>query len=160
MEFVVRAALIGIGATAVFDLWVRLLVLLRLPAANWALVGRWFAHAGRGRFAHADIAAAPPVRGEAAIGWIMHYLVGILFAAALLAIWGLDWARAPTLGPALAVGLVTVLAGWLILAPGMGAGIASRKRPNPNRIRLVQVAGHVVFGLGLYLAAVLVEALA
>lgn len=160
MEFVVRAVLIGIGATALFDLWGRLLAATGLPVANWTLVGRWFAHAARGRLAHESIAASAPAPAETAIGWAAHYLVGVAFAGALLAIWGLEWARAPTPGPAMTVGLVTVLAGWLILAPGMGAGIASRKRPNPNRIRLVQIAGHAVFGLGLYLAAVLVQALA
>ena len=37
-----------------------------------------------------------PYSGERLIGWTAHYLIGIAFAAVLLAIWGLEWARQPT----------------------------------------------------------------
>ena len=59
--------------------------------------------------------------------------------------------------PPLIVGLVTVGAGWFLLQPGMGAGIAASKRPNPNQARMLNIAGHIVFGLGLYLTAVLIR---
>ena len=59
--------------------------------------------------------------------------------------------------PALIVGLVTVGAGWFLLQPGMGAGIAAAKRPNANQIRALNIAGHVVFGLGLYGSALLIQ---
>jgi hypothetical protein len=48
-------------------------------------VGYWLAHLARGRFRR-DPIAAPPVQGERLIGWIAHYLIGIAFAAMLLAI--------------------------------------------------------------------------
>ena len=67
-----------------------------------------------------------------------------------------DWASAPTLAPALAVGIITVGAGWFLLQPGMGAGIAASKRPNAKQIRVLNIAGHIVFGLGLYGSALLV----
>jgi Protein of unknown function (DUF2938) len=59
------------------------------------------------------------------------------FAALLLSTFGLKWARSPSLLPALLIGLVTVLAPFLVLQPAMGAGIASSKTPNAafNRIR-------------------------
>ena len=158
LEFLGRAIVIGVGATALLDLWALLLNrTLGLPLPNWAMVGRWFAHLPRGRFAHDPISASEPVSGELAIGWIMHYLVGILFAAVLLLIWGLDWAKAPTLIPALIVGIVTVGCGWFILQPGMGFGLAASKRPNANQVRLIGLINHVVFGLGLWLAALLMR---
>ncbi|CAN5193290.1 hypothetical protein BH10PSE8_BH10PSE8_06300 [soil metagenome] len=67
----------------------------------------------------------------------------------------MGWARNPTFLPALIVGLVTVGCGWFILAPGMGAGIAASKRPNANRIRLMNIIGHIVFAIGLYGTALL-----
>lgn len=154
MEFIWKSVAIGAGATALLDLWA--LVLFRafgIAPPNWGLVGRWVGHLPSGRFVHDDIAAAAPVAGERAIGWGFHYAVGIAFAAALLAIWGLGWAAAPTLVPALIVGYVTVGCGWFILQPGMGAGIAASKRANAMQIRLLNLAGHTVFGLGLYLTA-------
>jgi hypothetical protein len=60
------------------------------------------------------------------------------------------WRLQPTLAPALIVGLVTGGAGWFLLQPGMGAGIAASKRPNATQISVLNIVGHLVFGLGLY----------
>lgn len=154
-EFLLRAALIGAGATALLDLWNILLNrTLGLPLPNWGMIGRWFCHLPSGTLAHESIGASPGFSYELPAGWVAHYAVGILFAAALMVIWP-GWARAPTLLPGLIVGWVTILCGWLILAPGMGAGIAASKTPNPTRARLMNLAGHTVFGFGLWGTALL-----
>jgi Protein of unknown function (DUF2938) len=156
VEFIVRALLIGIGATAVLDLWSILLKrLFGIPPADWSMVGRWFGHFPRGQFVHDSIRAASPVRGETLIGWIAHYAIGILYAVLLLAIWGLDWARQPTLLPALILALLTLVAPFFIMQPGMGAGIAASRMPNPAQARLRSLLNHGVFGVGLYASAVL-----
>jgi hypothetical protein len=156
LEVISRSLVIGVGATALLDLWALFLNrAFGIPLANWAAVGRWFAYLPRGRFAHDSIAETPPVQGELAIGWIMHYLIGVLFAAIVLLFWGLDWARYPTLLPALIVGVVTVGCGWFILQPGMGFGLAASKRPNASQVRLIGLINHVFFGFGLWLTAFL-----
>lgn len=158
LEVIGRSLAIGIGATALLDLWALFLNrAFGIPLANWAMVGRWFAYLPRGRFMHDTIADTPPVSNELAIGWIMHYLIGALFAAIVIMIWGLDWARSPTLLPALIIGIVTVGCGWFILQPGMGFGLAASKRPNANQVRLIGLINHVVFGLSLWLAALLMR---
>lgn len=149
-EFLGRALVIGVGATVLLDLWAQFLRLFGMPKPNWGPPGRWFAHLLRGQVAHEDIDEAEPVAGEAAIGWFFHYLVGILFAVVLLAIWGIDWARNPTFLPALIVGLATVGCGWFILQPGMGMGMAASKRLNATQIRVLNIIGHIVFAIGLY----------
>lgn len=158
LEVIGRSLAIGIVATALLDLWALFLNrAFGIPLANWAAIGRWFANLPRGRFMHDTIAETPPVPNELAIGWIMHYLIGALFAAIVILIWGLDWARNPTLLPALIVGVVTVGCGWFILQPGLGFGLAAGKRPNAGQIRLIGLINHVVFGLGLWLAALLLR---
>jgi len=157
MEFeanpLVLTVLIGAGATAMMDIWgVARKQLFGIPAANYGLVGRWLAYLLRGRFRHDPIAASPRVQGERLIGWTAHYLIGIAFAAVLLAIWGLDWARHPTIGPALIVGLGSVAAPFLLMQPGMGAGIAASRTPRPAAARLESLVTHGIFGLGLYAA--------
>ena len=92
-------------------------------------------------------------RGELIIGWAAHYAIGIIFAALLVAICGLDWARHPTPLPALIFGLVTVAVPFFVMQPAMGAGIAASKTPNPAQVRLRSIAGHTVFGIGLYASA-------
>lgn len=156
LEFLGRSLVIGVGATALLDLWALFLNrAFGLPLGNWAAVGRWFAYLPQGRFAHDTIAESAPVPNELAIGWVMHYLTGVVSAAIVLLIWGLGWARNPTLLPALILGIVTVGCGWFILQPGMGLGIAASRRPNANQIRLIGLVNHVVFGIGLYLTALL-----
>jgi hypothetical protein len=160
LVFVIAALLIGVGATLFMDLWAALLKrLLGVPSLNYALVGRWIGHLWLGRFSHENIAAASAIRGEAALGWFAHYAIGVIFAALLLAIWGIDWARNPALGPALLVGIATVAAPFLILQPGMGIGIAARKTPQPNVSRFRSLVAHISFGLGLYVAALIVSTL-
>ncbi len=118
------------------------------------MVGRWIGHMPTGRFAHEAIARAPAVRGERAIGWIAHYATGILFAGLLLALFGLGWARSPTPGPALIVGVATVAAPFLVLHPAFGAGVAGSRTPAPAAARARSLVAHVSFGVGLYVAAI------
>ncbi len=150
-----RAALIGLGATAVMDLWQLALARLGQPASNFRLVGRWIGHMGRGRFVHQAIARAEPVAGEAALGWITHYAVGLVFALLLLSAVGPGWLARPTPAPALLFGLLSVAAPFLLMQPAMGAGIAASRTPDPAANRLRSVVNHAVFGTGLYLAALL-----
>ena len=155
------AVLIGAGATAVMDLWaIARKQLLGIPPLNYGLVGRWLAYLARGRFRHDPIAATPAVRGERLIGWSAHYLIGIAFAAILLAVWGLDWARQPTIGPALIVGIGSVAAPFLVMQPGMGAGVAASRTPRPAAARLQSLVTHGIFGLGLYAAGQMTSLLA
>jgi hypothetical protein len=158
IDFVYRTVLIGVGATALLDLWAWTLQrLFKVPAPNWGLVGRWFCHLTEGKVFHDDITDARSYAFERAVGWLGHYVVGIIYAGALLAFTRPDWPLAPTLAPALAVGLITVGAGWFLLQPGMGAGIAASKRSNARQIRALNIAGHLVFGFGLYGSALLIR---
>jgi hypothetical protein len=160
MDYASSALLIGAGATLATDAWaIARMRLLGVPSPDWGLVGRWFGHMARGHFRHERIAKAEPVRGERVIGWIAHYLTGIAFAGLLLATAGLAWLRQPTLVPALAVGLVTVAAPFLLMQPGMGAGIAASRTPRPNAARLQSLVTHAVFGLGLYAAGIVLNQL-
>ena len=160
MQYSMHALLIGAGATLVMDiLGIVRRRLLRVPAMNYGLVGRWLAYLPHGRFRHAPISASRPVRGELLIGWIAHYAIGIAFAAALLALFGLDWACSPTLGPALIVGIGSVVAPFRVMHPGMGAGIAASRTPNPSAARFNSLLTHTIFGLGLYGAALATDSI-
>lgn len=154
MDDLICTVLIGAGATLMIDLWtIARRRLLGVPPPDYGLVGRWLAHmALSGQFRHDRISAAPAVRGERLLGWTAHYLIGISFAALLPAIWGSAWFRQPTLGPALLVGIATVAAPFLLMQPGMGAGIAASGTPRPSAARLQSLVTHAIFGLGLYAA--------
>jgi hypothetical protein len=148
--------LIGIGATAFMDAWLVLLKRMGIPTLNFALIGRWVGHLLRGQFAHAAIAKSVPIRGELAWGWLTHYAVGVVFATVLVGMQGADWLRSPTLLPALLVGICTVAAPLLVMQPAMGSGFAASRTPTPFKNCLRSVANHTVFGLGLYLSALVI----
>lgn len=153
IEFMARSAAIGVGATLTMDAWAAVLRRLGVPSLNFALLGRWIGHIPQGRWLHEGIARATPVRGERWLGWSAHYSIGITFAALLLALHGVQWARSPSLAPALLLGIVTVVAPLFILQPALGAGIASWKTPTPVFNCVKSLVTHTVFGVGLYLAA-------
>lgn len=149
----VHVILIGAGATAVMDLWLALLKRAGIPTLDFAMLGRWTGHLASGRLAHDAIRKAAPVPAERLIGWVMHYAIGVAFAAMLVAVVGPEWLREPAPLPAIAFGLLTVAAPLFVMQPAMGAGIASSRTPAPLKNILRSVANHAVFGIGLYLAA-------
>lgn len=153
IELTLRTLLIGVGATITMDLWAAALRRFGITSLRFEHLGRWIGHLARGRWSHDDIARAAEVRGERLIGWSAHYAIGISFAALLVATFGLEWARSPTLAPALFIGVATVLAPWLVLQPALGAGVASSKTPRPLFNATKSLVTHTVFGVGLFVAA-------
>ena len=145
------ALVIGLGATAFMDVTSFVRVCFGAPFPDYPLVGRWLAHAARGRVFHDAIAKAEAVKGETVIGWVAHYAIGVGYAALLLLAFR-GWAAAPAFAPAMFVGLATALAPFLIMQPGMGAGVFASRTPNPNVARLRTLISHASFGLGLYVA--------
>ena len=154
-RFLVAGAVIGLGAAALMDVWsLALRGGFGVPTLDYALLGRWIGHFPRGRFVHQRIALAEPVPGERPLGWLAHYAIGVAFAFLLVALWGPGWLLAPTLVPALIVGIGTVVAPWFVMQPAMGIGVAGSRSPDPRATRLRNLGTHTVYGLGLYLAAV------
>jgi hypothetical protein len=153
IEFALRTVLIGVGATMVMDVWALFLRQFGIPSLNFALLGRFIGHLAEGQWRHESIGRAAPVRGELLLGWLVHYSIGVTFAALLLGTFGLEWARSPSLLPALLIGTVTVLGPLLVLQPALGAGIASSKTPTPVFNSVKSLVTHTVYGIGMYLAA-------
>jgi hypothetical protein len=157
-ELIWHGAIIGGGATVAMDIWAIILtVLFRQPRANWAPVGRWFYHLKSGRLFHETIADADAYGQELALGWLAHYGVGIAYGIVFALLVGPDWFAEPTLLPAWIWGIVTVAAGWFLLQPGLGLGWAASRTANPNKVRALNLAAHTVFGLGLWLTALLIR---
>ncbi|PTY37953.1 hypothetical protein BGP77_15955 [Saccharospirillum sp. MSK14-1] len=158
MNLWLSTLLMGVAATAFIDLWSLVRAQwLGVTKPDFGLVWRWMAGIPAGRLQSPNIQQAPAVPGEAWLGWCAHYAIGVSFAAALIAWQGEHWLTKPTLLPALVVGLVTVMAPFLLMQPGMGLGIAAAKTAHPNSARLHSLITHLLFGFGLYGSAVLIQ---
>ncbi len=154
-----RAALVGLGATLLMDLWNLFLKrALGLASLNYCLLGRWILHMPGGTFGHEHIARAPAKRFECPAGYLAHYSIGVVFAILFVLVAPADWLDHPSLLPAFLFGIVTVALPYFVMQPALGLGIASAKAPSPAQARLKSLATHIIFGLGLYLAAMALRA--
>jgi len=150
LNFIQLVLLTGIFATAVLDLWQAALSrFFGLPRSNWALVGRWISHIPRGEIRHEAIGKAAPARYETLVGWVTHYVVGIIYAAIYLGLVRFVFGWEPSVATALAFGIVTVAAPWFLMQPAMGLGIMGAKSPKPGAVRAYSLASHAAFGIGL-----------
>lgn len=156
---ILKTLAIGIGATFAIDIWVSVLKLFNIKSLDLKYVGRWIGNFPKGKFSHNKIQDTPPVPNELIIGWTAHYLIGITFAFILVAFYGSSWLDEPKILPALIIGLITAVAPFFIMQPAFGFGIASSKLPSPNLLRLKSLGTHLVYGIGLYLWAVLLNTL-
>lgn len=149
-----HAAVIGIGATMLMDVWnLFLRRAFRIPSLNYCLLGRWIRHMTAGRFMHSDIAAAPRAPFECTVGSIAHYSIGVIFAVGFVVLVSSEWLMQPTLPPALLYGVGTIVFPFLLMQPAFGLGVAASKAANPTQARLKSLATHTVFGVGLYVSA-------
>ncbi len=150
--------LAGAGATLIMDLWALLARRwLRMPSADYCLVGRWLGHMPQGRFRHSSSARAARTKGECALGWGFHYGVGIAYAFVLVLPSGGAWYQQPTWLPALLLGLGSLIMPWGVMQPAFGLGLAASRAANPGAARLRSLLSHLAYALGLYAAASLLR---
>ncbi|AOM79851.1 DUF2938 domain-containing protein [Pedobacter steynii] len=158
LELLTFSLVIGIGATLIMDIYALMIKrFFNIPSLDYRILGRWIGHFKNGIFSHKNILQTVPINNEKAIGWLAHYLIGISFAFLLLLIWGIEWAYHPTFWPAITVGLLTTIAPWFMMQPAFGFGIAASKTPHPTTARIRSLKAHAIYGIGLYIAALLLS---
>lgn len=160
VNLILSGLILGVGATLIMDVWAAFLKLaFDVSGLNLSMLGRWIGYLFKGKLLHNGIGQSPPIAGEALIGWVCHYLIGITFAGVLLFFWGTSWLKSPTLGPALIIGLGTLVFPYFLMQPGFGMGIAASKLPNSHIVQMKSLMAHTVYGIGLFLAAKLISKL-
>jgi len=156
--YILGAIAIGLGASLIMDLWNLFLKhAFGIPSLNYCLLGRWLRHIPEGTLRHTSISAAPQKPFECTVGWIAHYTIGVVFALVFVALAPDDWLMKPTFLPALLYGIGTVVFPFFIVQPSLGLGIASSKTPKPEQAMLKSIATHTIFGVGLYVCALVVS---
>lgn len=153
-NIIFNAIIIGIGATLVMDFFAlfqqRFFAIVPL---NYALVGRWLIYIRKGVFRHKNILLTQPVHMESVVGWFAHYGIGMIFAGIMIVFTGNNWLIEPAIAPSIVFGILTVIFPYFLMQPCLGLGIAAAKTPKPNVARIRSLIAHTVFGLGLYLSA-------
>ena len=158
ISLTVDAIFIGVGATIIMDLWgIFLKRSFGIVGLNYGLVGRWVGHFARGQFSHAKITSAMTIKHENAIGWGVHYATGIVFTLGFLLVVSKEWLDNPSALAALGFGLLTIVFPFFVMQPCLGLGFAASKTPAPTNARLKSAVTHLIFGLGLYLSALIIS---
>lgn len=160
MGELLRVAAMGIGATLAMDVFsMALRRIAGIASLDYRLVGRWIGHFPSCRLVHDPIASSPSVRAEKWLGWGAHYMIGISFAWVFALLVSPAWFERPTAAPSILFGVATVVVPYFIMQPALGFGIAASRTPSPMAARLKSLATHTMFGVGLYLSALLTAAL-
>lgn len=149
---------VGVIATITLDLWQQILRLVfGIPITDWAMIGRWVGHFRDGQFVHRDIGKATPVAHERALGWLVHYVVGIGYAVVYLLLMAFVFRSPPDLPSALAFAAVSVVVTWFFMEPILGAGVMASRTPKPAVVRAQDLTSHLSLGVGLYVGQLLVR---
>ena len=153
-----RSIVIGSLATLTMDVLSIAAIKLRLIAPLPPhLIGRWFALVARGEPFHSDIGQVSPINHEMVIAVPVHYTVGVAFALVYLATssaFGLN-PRSPV--AAVGFALCTNLLPWLLMFPAMGYGWFGVRGPQGTRLFVSSLVTHCFYGLGLWLAALVMS---
>lgn len=157
MNITLKIIIIGTGATLIMDIWAYLLSLLNIKSLDYRFVGRWLGYITKGTFKHDKIFNTKPYPNELIIGWLAHYTIGVFFTFLLFFIYGKNWFETPTILPALVIGITTIVAPFFIMQPSFGFGIAASKLPNANIARFKSLVTHTIYGLGIYVTAILLK---
>lgn len=160
LQLLLKITFIGVGATIILDLWAILLNhLFGIPITNWAMVGRWIGHIPSGNLVHRNLEKVSAIPFELSLGWLAHYIIGISYIVIVVIFEGIGWLSQPTIFPPLFISWFLLIAPFFIMMPCMGAGLAGAKTPNPIKTRLVSIMGHTVFGLSIFISAVILNLL-
>lgn len=141
-----KIILIGSGATLCMDLWALILKSFGITGLKMNVLGKWILSLIDSTDSLANY--------EMLVGWLGHYFIGITFCFLLVFVFGWKWVQAPKLKPALAIGIVTVLAPLLILQPALGLGYFASLSDNPFFHCFKSLITHTVYGIGLFLSAI------
>ncbi|ASK79359.1 hypothetical protein CF386_09865 [Paraphotobacterium marinum] len=154
-SILILSIFIGIIATIIFDLYSIILNFtfnIHDPI-NMNLLGRWIGYLIKGDMIFHNIPQLIPIKYELALGWISHYLTGILVSLFFLI--ALKFSKKSHSN--LAIFSISILFGWFlmivpftVMMPVMGGGYFASSTPNPEFIRWLVFFSHSIFGLGLF----------
>ena len=145
------SACAGVAATVTMDLLGSISRRVGLSAgAKGTWVGRWYLGIPRGKFAHADIRAAPEQPGEKRAALVGHYAIGIVLAVFYVV--GARWLGLPPSGFVVAVGygLATCVFPLLLVYPALGFGPFGRRAPPELKPVTSSLINHFLYGIGLW----------
>ena len=150
--FIIDGIISGIVATMLFDAFqISLSYAYNINKSRWDLVGRYFFGFVDKIYIREDLESDKPVKNELLIGYIAHYLIGIIYGIIYVTI-NILFFNEPSLILAILFGFITVLGGWCIMMPyAFNLGFFASKKEERFQILTQNLIVHFIFGIGLYM---------
>ena len=142
----------GIIATIIFDLFnISLKFAYNIDKPKWNFLGRYFLGYKEGRYIRKSLQEDNDEVNELLWGYIIHYLIGIIYGLFYVFI-NLLIFDYPSLLIAYVVGFITVLGAWCYLMPfAYNLGFFASKSDQQFKTLTQNLIGHFIFGTGLFI---------
>ena len=142
----------GIIATIIFDLFnISLKFAYNIDKPKWNFLGRYFLGYKKGRYIRKSLQEDDDEENELLWGYIIHYLIGIIYGLFYVFI-NLLIFDYPSLLIAYVVGFITVLGAWCYLMPfAYNLGFFASKSDQQFKTLTQNLIGHFIFGTGLFI---------
>ena len=142
----------GIIATIIFDLFnISLKFAYNIDKPKWNFLGRYFLGYKEGRYIRKSLQEDDDEENELLWGYIIHYLIGIIYGLFYVFI-NLLIFDYPSLLSAYVVGFITVLGAWCYLMPfAYNLGFFASKSDQQFKTLTQNLIGHFIFGTGLFI---------
>ena len=142
----------GIIATIIFDLFnISLKFAYNIDKPKWNFLGRYFLGYKEGRYIRKSLQEDDDEENELLWGYIIHYLIGIIYGLFYVFI-NLLIFDYPSLLIAYVVGFITVLGAWCYLMPfAYNLGFFASKSDQQFKTLTQNLIGHFIFGTGLFI---------
>ena len=150
MSFFIHGIFIGMFATLMMDIFAFIrFKFFHIASLNYRLVGRWMISWKDRKFKHHHILHSDVQKFEVLIGWIIHYIIGIIWAIIFLFLVQYFDIKLIFIS-SLTYALFTSLIPFIIMQPAFGLGFFASKTPNPKSNIFNSLMSHTAFGIGLY----------
>ena len=141
----------GIFSCLIMDGWQQILRLVfGLPSSNWGVVGRWSMYVcTSGKVYHPSIDLTDSIKNEVLVGWIVHYLVALMYAISFWFLVEYFHILSRTILDGLIFGAISVAIPWIFFMPCLGKGFFASQTPNPILACSLALVSHSVLGVAL-----------
>lgn len=149
--FLMQDVFTGILSTLIMDCNSLLMKhIFKIKILNYAWLGRWLLSIQDGKLVHQNITHSSIKKHEKALGWFLHYLIGILLVFIFLYSckqynFDLNFKNS------LIFSILTTLIPFLIMQPLFGFGFFASKTPNQMISLRNSIISHLSFGVGIYI---------
>jgi len=149
MDLVLMGIAAGVSGTLVMDILNFLLARIGiLTQIDVRMIGRVSYGWMRGRILYEHPSEVPQISGALSLGYITHYLIGVVLAIMYFIGWDLLIGAPPSAIWAVVYGVSTTVAAYFFLLPSIGLGICGRRSPQGIKLPLSSLINHLFYGLG------------